>query len=100
MVKKKCVVENGKVINIGDWDCQYVDIVKEPAVVDEYGSIIKEAVMEKQITNPFPEGATVEEREFEFHEDKGWVEVGTITTPTLEERLKATEDTLNFILGL
>jgi hypothetical protein len=48
---KKCVVLNGKVINIGEWD-------------DMNG------------TNPMPEGATIEEHDFEYDPDHGWYEVG------------------------
>lgn len=54
---KPCVVLEGKVINIGEWD-------------DLDG------------TNPMPEGAVVEEREFEYTEEYGWREVGYVEPPT------------------
>ncbi|WP_437830656.1 hypothetical protein ACQRXC_03975 [Niallia taxi] len=100
VIRKKCVVQNGMVLNVGDWDYVIVPVVLEPAVALEDGTIIKEAVIDHQITNPFPEGATLEERDFEFLEDKGWVEVGAATVPTIEERLKQAEETINYILGL
>lgn len=100
VIRKKCVVQDGKVTNIGEWDYVLVPVVIEPAITLENGTIIKEAVIEQQITNPFPEGATIEERDFEYTVDKGWIEVGAAAVPTLEERLKIAEDALNFLLGL
>lgn len=97
---KKCVIKDGKVINIGDWDYQYVTVVTQPAEIDEEGNVIKEAVIEQQVTNPFPDGATIEERDFSFDLDRGWFETNTAQEPSLEERLKAAEDTINYLLGL
>lgn len=69
-VKKKCVVLNGKVIHIGEWDDQ------------------------------LPEGAIIEERDFEYDVDRGWYEVGTIPEPTTKERIEALElAMLEMILG-
>ncbi|MFT9496602.1 hypothetical protein [Anaerosolibacter sp.] len=76
---KKCIVINGKIINIGEWDYQEID---------------------GDIKNPLPDGAVEEERDFEYNEDKGWYEVGTISLPTQEERIAMLEDTINFLLGL
>ena len=72
---KKCVVLNGKIINIGEWD-------------DMNG------------TNPMPEGAVIEERDFEYDEDRGWYEVGTYPEPTAQERIEALEAALlEVVLG-
>ena len=100
VIRKKCVVQDGRVINVGEWDYVIVPVVVDPAIALEDGTIIKEAVIEQQITNPFPEGATIEERDFEFYEDTGWVEVGAAAAPSFAERLKVAEDALNFLLGL
>ena len=72
---KSCVVLNGKIINIGEWD-------------DMNGG------------NPMPEGAVIEERDFEHDEDRGWYEVGTYPEPTAQERIEALEAAiLEVILG-
>lgn len=74
---KKCVVLNEKVINVGDWDYQIVD---------------------DGITNPLPEGAVIEEREFEYTEKHGWRQVG-IDIPLSEiEQLKKQQADLMFEL--
>ena len=74
---KKCVVLNGKVINIGEWDYQKQKVLVSPPEYDKDGKLIKETVYEDKIMNPLPEGATVEERDFEYDLDRGWYEVGT-----------------------
>ena len=74
---KKCVVLNGKVINIGEWDYQKQKVLVSPPEYDKDGKLIKEAVYEDKIMNPLPEGATVEERDFEYDTNYGWYEVGT-----------------------
>ena len=72
---KSCVVLNGKIINIGEWD----DLNGE---------------------NPMPEGAVIEERDFEYDEDRGWYEVGTYPEPTAQERIEALEAALlEVVLG-
>lgn len=86
---KQCVVLDGKVINIGAWDEQRQNVEIDPAEYDEDGNIIKEAVCEEQIKNPFPEGGTIEERDFEYDSDRGWYEAGTSKPPTAEEQLQA-----------
>lgn len=97
---KKCVVLDGKVINIGEWDYQKQLNEVEPAQYDENGYLIKEAVFEEKIINPMPEGATIEERDFEYDPDRGWYEVGTRQEPTAQERLEALEQTmLELIMG-
>lgn len=73
---KKCYVLNGKVINIGEWDYQIQQQEVSPPEYDEEGNIVKEAVFEEKIMNPIPEGAIVEERNFEYDPDHGWYEVG------------------------
>jgi len=74
---KKCYVLNGKVINIGEWDYQIQQQEVSPPEYDEEGNIVKEAVFENRALNPMPEGAAVEERDFEYDTDRGWYEVGT-----------------------
>lgn len=58
---KSCVVLDGTVINIGEWEHNYIEVDGE------------------QVTqNPLPEGATIEERDFEYDSECGWYEVGTV----------------------
>lgn len=72
---KSCVILGGKIINIGTWD-------------DLNG------------TNPMPDGAIIEERDFEYSYDRGWYEVGTNPDPTAQERLEALEQAmLEMVLG-
>lgn len=65
---KRCVVLNGTIINVGEWDYQY----------DSEGNA----------QNPFPEGAVVEERDFEYTEEHGWREVGFVPKPSEVELLQ------------
>lgn len=69
---KKCYVLDGKIINIGEWDYQ--------EVINEQG--------EEVVNNPLPEGTVEEELDFEYDEDRGWFEVGTILKLTEVEILK------------
>ena len=78
---KECVVLNGLIINIGEWDYQYIEV--------EGGQVEQ---------NPLPDGATVEQRELEFDPDRGWYEVGTSLPPTPEERLATMESALMELL--
>lgn len=81
---KPCVVLNGKVINVGDWDYQYTEVDGEQVA-----------------QNPLPEGAVIEEREFEYDEDRGWYEVGTTLPKTQEDYLIDLDFRLSLIeLGL
>lgn len=97
---KKCYVLNGKVINIGEWDYQIQQQEVSPPEYDEEGNIVKEAVFEEKIMNPIPEGAIVEERNFDYDSDRGWYEVGTYPEPTAQERLEALEAALlEVVLG-
>lgn len=77
-MKKNCVVLDGKVINVGDWDYQ-------TSLVE-----VAEGEWEEVATNPLPEGATVEEMECEQRPDGSWVTVGYEPTenPT-DKRLNA-----------
>lgn len=78
---KRVVVLNGDVYHVGEWDYQKVK-VEELEVIQ----------------NPLPEGATLEERQMEFVEGFGWLEVGyqvpLSETDLLKERLEATEQML------
>jgi len=74
---KECVVLNGKIINIGEWDYQIQQREVKPPEYDEEGNIVKEAVFEDKVMNPMPEGAVIEERDFEYDPNYGWYEVGT-----------------------
>lgn len=79
-MKKQCVILNGRIYHIGDWDYMR----------DEDGNP----------TNPLPEGATVEERDFEYSPETGWHEVGKLLPPTTQERIEALEAALmEVILG-
>ena len=57
---KKCYVLDGKIINIGEWESESLH----------------------------PAGAIEEEREFEYTEERGWFEVGTVPQPSEIEILK------------
>lgn len=84
---KECVVSNGSIINIGAWDEQRESVEVEPALYDEDGNITKEAIYEDQMKNPFPEGATIEERDFEYDSERGWYEVGTEAPKTSQQEI-------------
>lgn len=62
VVRKPCVILDGKVINIGPWDDQ--------------GGL-----------NPMPEGAVIEEREVYQGEDGGWYVVGETRPKTPQEEI-------------
>jgi hypothetical protein len=97
---KKCYVLNSKIINVGDWNFQIEPFEVEPAELDEEGNIIKDAVFGNRITNPLPEGVTVEEREFEYSFDNGWRDVGYIPVPSETEILKQQVADLQIALAL
>ncbi|GEM_PF-4714491 len=80
---KTCVVLNGRIINVGDWDYQYEE--KDGAKVSK---------------NPIPEGATFEEREFEHSLENGWTETGISNVLSTEDRIQVLEDAVNSLLGL
>jgi len=67
---KECVVLDGKVINIGPWDYQYTEVDGQQVA-----------------QNTLPDGATIENRDFEYDADRGWYETGTPATPTAEEEI-------------
>lgn len=81
---KNCVVLNGEIINIGDWDYQLQPVEITPAEYDEEGNVTKEAVYEDQAMNPLPEGAAVEERDIVEDPDGGLIEAGTYSDPDVE----------------
>lgn len=91
---KECVILNGKIINFGPWDYQIQSFEIEPPQYNDNGDVIKEGVYEDRPTNPLPDGSTIEQRDVEYDVDRGWYEVGTLSAPTLEQRLQATEDML------
>lgn len=95
---KNCVIHNGKIINIGDWDYQIQSVEVTPAVLDEDGNVVTEAVYEDQATNPLPEGATITERDFEYDADRGWYETGTSAPTTDKERVALLQEAVDFIL--
>ena len=88
---KSCVVLDGKIINVGEWDYQIGPIMVTPAEVDGEGNVITPAVYEDAPRNPLPEGATFEERDFEYDPDRGWYESGTPAPKTPEERIAELE---------
>ena len=81
---KKCYVLDGQIINIGEWDYQ--------KTINEQG--------EEVISNPLPQGATEENRDFEYNEERGWYEVGTVQVPSevdiLKSKLNSTTQQLDF----
>jgi len=78
---KSCVVLNGRVINIGEWDYQ------------------KEMVgTEEVIHNPMSEGAIIEERDFEYSDDRGWYQVGVQAPKTAIELLQEENTMLQLAL--
>lgn len=81
---KKCYVLNGKIINIGEWDYQ--------KYTDEEGNEV--------IGNPLPEGVTIEKRDFEYDEGRGWYEVGVPQLLSDKERIQMLEDTILFLMDL
>lgn len=91
---KTCVVLNGEIINIGEWDYQMQEFEVSPAVFDEEGNVIEDAVTEERPTNPLPEGAIIVELDIEFDENHGWYE------NTLEnKRLKKISELYNAYLA-
>lgn len=86
---KSCVLLNGQVINIGEWDYQIEQVELKPAVIDEETQeIIEPAEYEEVVRNPMPDGAVVEERDFGYSEDRGWYEVGTKAPLSEIEKLR------------
>ncbi len=84
---KTVVILNGEIINVGEWDYQFIEI--------DGKNIAR---------NPMPQGAIIEEREMEYSEEHGWREVGISVPPTeielLKQRLIIAENTiLDMILG-
>ena len=98
---KTCVVLDGEVINIGEWDYMYEQVEIKPAVIDkETGEMLEPAEYEVVVRNPLPDGAIIEEREFEYSEEYGWREMGYIEPPTEEQqRLLDLEMAMAAILG-
>lgn len=86
---KKCYVLDGKVINIGDWEYFKKQVEVSPAEYNDEGNVVKDAVFEEVVTNPMPEGAVEQERNFEYSEERGWFEVGIIPKPNEIEVLQA-----------
>ncbi|MMZ48456.1 hypothetical protein D1872_101260 [compost metagenome] len=74
---KECVVLNDEAINIGPWDYKFQQVLMSPAEYDDEGNVVKEAAYEEQITNPLPEGATIEQREIEEAPDGGLIVKGS-----------------------
>ena len=97
---KKCVILNGTIISVGDWDYQIRQVEIESAKFDEEGAEIKKAVYEEQATNQLPEGAVIEERDYEYDADRGWYESGTLPEPTLEQRNRADIDYIGMMTGV
>ena len=79
---KKCYILDEKVINIGEWDYQ--------KTINEQGTEV--------VNNPLPEGATEENRDFEYNEERGWYEVGKPNEPTSDEQIKELEEMVLFLM--
>ncbi|HHY74264.1 MAG TPA: hypothetical protein GX497_13780 [Bacillus bacterium] len=80
---KTCVVLNGKTINVGEWDYQFVDVDGEQVA-----------------QNPIPDGAVIEERDFEYSEEFGWRETCFVPQPTEIEKLQQENADLAFNIML
>jgi hypothetical protein len=87
---KDCVILNGQIINIGPWDYQ----IKQVQVDGDE----ENPVYEDRESNPFPVGATIEQRDVDFSDERGWYEVGTVQPPSVEEQLKQVQLMMNTIL--
>jgi hypothetical protein len=66
---KPCIILDGKIINVGEWDYQ-------------------------EIGSPLPIGAIEEEREFDFSDDRGWFEIGAPQELSEIEQLKTNNQIL------
>lgn len=75
---RTCVVLNGKIINVGEWDYQRQSVMIKSPKYDDEGNVIEEAIYEEMVLNPLPEGAVIKEKDFEYSEDDGWGEVKTL----------------------
>jgi hypothetical protein len=95
---KKCIISNGKIINVGDWDYCKIGVQIFPPEYDSENNIIKEAIFGEEITNPLPEGAIEEIRNLEYALDRGWHEVGTTQLPTLEEQVQAQAEAIKILM--
>lgn len=97
---KTCVVLNGNIINIGEWDYQIQPFELSPAVLDEEGNVVTEAVYEDRATNPLPVGAVLEERDFEYDSERGWYEVGTSAPSSPQDRITELEQTVADLIAV
>lgn len=111
---KTCVIHNGQIINIGEWDEQIQPFevgLREvsPAEYDADGNLIKEAVTEPvyedRVTNPLPEGAEIVEIDVTQDADGGWVPASDYRRlrkaeyPPIGDQLDAIWKTLNPTAG-
>lgn len=97
---KECVIVNGQIINVGPWDYRIQPFELQAPIYNEAGELVQEGVYEDRPTNPLPEGATTEQRDFEYDSERGWYEVGTSTPPNAEQRLASMESALlELLLG-
>ncbi|MFJ7950782.1 hypothetical protein ACIQZG_04540 [Lysinibacillus sp. NPDC096418] len=133
---KTVVIQDGKVINIGDWDYGYTQVVlneeeireahqlinfleserdrklmdfekekqkegyegPDELVLPEVDVEIPESIIENQVTNPLPEGATFEQMEVEYTVDGGYRVIDAPTPKTNQERIVELEDTIITLL--
>lgn len=65
---KECVILNGEVYNVGPWEYIYQLVQTE--------SREGEPIYERQVVNPLPSGAIIENRWFEYTPERGWYESG------------------------
>lgn len=76
---KQCIIFDGNIINIGEWDYD----------IDGEGVI----------NNPIPDGATIEQRDFEFTDENGWREIGIVIPKTPQEQIAELQAIVNILLA-
>lgn len=75
---KTVVVLDGKIIHVGEWDYQFIEVGGEKI-------------------NPLPKGATIEQREMELI-DGVWQELGYVPSISDKDRIEQLEQMINLIL--
>lgn len=74
---KTVVVLDGEIINVGEWDYQYIEQINDDGTASQIPQ------------NPLPDVATIEQREMVYSVDKGWQLANAIQTPSQEDVLSA-----------
>lgn len=89
---RQCVVLNGQVINIGEWDYQTEQVETKPAIIDEETQeAIEPAEYETVIRNPLPDGAEFVDIEVVVGADGGLYPADYTPPKTDKERIEELE---------